>query len=652
MSEITQKNLIGINPYCRGTIQIQDKNTIYYTSGGTIIKNNLSPLQKPQKLLHLHDNNITALALSKNGLYLASGQKGTEHYKTKKAFIAIIDTRKLQMKKFFMEFEEEILDLKFSLDSKYLAATGKDHFLRIYELKNFSLIFKKKGEKDFPLLNWNLQNGRNFLILINSVKIQKFEILKKLNDENFVDEKYFMLVKNIKRNYGTTSICVKSNFFFGGTTNGEISIFDLKNNIFIDLKKISDFEITALKIFEKNKLLVSFLNGEIFEIFFDEKKKNFEILKKFEIGEKKNILEFFVNLDFPELNFFITKNGEVFIKNSKRFIFEFYKNFPFEEIIDCDFYKKKILVLFSKNGICYFWDIKKNILITKFFSENSKKKKIFSQKIFINSKMGIMVLSYSNNSIIGLDITNLEKYENSKNSQNFENSKNLENSKNSQNFENFENSQNFKISKIWEIPEAHKGKITSIYYSPKYLLTSSSKNLLRIWHSKKLTLITEFNYHNSSIEKILGFSKNPEIIISSGKDQQLIFFDLKKEKRLKNYQINNGYIKFVTELDNKIFLTGGKNCPIFFFDLDFKGNLPKKKIDEISVTNLAISENRRFLAFVDFEFFLKIWDLEKNLKLMEKKIGYMDVLRVEWVGESEVVVVMRNGSYLVLGVSV
>ena len=57
------------------------------------------------------------------------------------------------MKKFFMEFEEEILDLKFSLDSKYLAATGKDHFLRIYELKNFSLIFKKKGEKDFRLIN-------------------------------------------------------------------------------------------------------------------------------------------------------------------------------------------------------------------------------------------------------------------------------------------------------------------------------------------------------------------------------------------------------------------------------------------------------------------------------------------------------------------
>lgn len=610
MPTITQKTLKGLNPLSSGSIQIDSTSTIYSTTGGTIIKHSLKNPSNPQKILHLHDNKITAFNLSKNGRYLASGQMGTENYKTKKAFIAIISTEEMLMKKFFMEFEEEILDLKFSLDSRYLAATGKDHNLMIYCLENFSLIFKKKEERDFPILNWALKNGRNTLVMVNKTKIRRFEISKKLNDENFVEEKYIMLVKHIKRDYLTTSLDNESGFLFGGTASGEISVFNLNSNVFVDSIKVSDYNVTALKVFKKNCILASFLNGDVKELSYCDKK--FKVLNQ--INTRSNICEFALNLDFPEYCFFITKDGEVFNKNSNRLSFDLFSNYPFEEIIDCGIYNKNILCLFSKNGICYFWDLITNTLISNYKPET--KKTIFSQRLFINSKLKIAVLSYSDNSIIGIDLKNIKQGQ---------------------------------FKKLWQIPEAHKGKITSIFYSEKYLLTSCSENLLRIWHSKKMTLIQEFNYHNSSIEKCKGFLHNPELIISSSKDKQMILYDLKKEKRIRNYRVKNGFIKFITEVDENLIIASGPNCPIFFFDL--KNDKFFKKIDSSSICNLEIDSGKRFLAFVDSEIKLNIYDLEKDRVVCEEKIGYMNVLRIFWVSKNEIVAVMKNGGYLKLDVN-
>lgn len=46
------------------------------------------------------------------------------------------------MEEFYQEFEDEILDLKFSPDDNFFAATGKDFRLIIYSLKEKRIVFQ------------------------------------------------------------------------------------------------------------------------------------------------------------------------------------------------------------------------------------------------------------------------------------------------------------------------------------------------------------------------------------------------------------------------------------------------------------------------------------------------------------------------------
>lgn len=101
-------NFFGISMDCRHNLQLISENEIVYSAGGTLVKENTN---KNFQVLPLHDESITALDLSPNKKWVITGQKGTEQYKEKKAFIALVDLETFKMEKFFMEIEDGIVDL-------------------------------------------------------------------------------------------------------------------------------------------------------------------------------------------------------------------------------------------------------------------------------------------------------------------------------------------------------------------------------------------------------------------------------------------------------------------------------------------------------------------------------------------------------------
>lgn len=60
----------------------------------------------------------------------------------------------------------------------------------------------------------------------------------------------------------------------------------------------------------------------------------------------------------------------------------------------------------------------------------------------------------------------------------------------------------------------------------KYILTGGQDYILKLWHTQTQSLIHEFNYHIKEIVLSRGLTSKPNIIISSSKDRQLIFYDI------------------------------------------------------------------------------------------------------------------------------
>ena len=110
------------------------------------------------------------------------------------------------------------------------------------------------------------------------------------------------------------------------------------------------------------------------------------------------------------------------------------------------------------------------------------------------------------------------------------------------------------------------------------MLTCCDQNLLRIWSSKNKQFIHEFNYHSKPITFCSAFGNESELIISASKDRQIIIYDLKRERKVKTFQIQNGYVQDILILNDDSFISVGHNTPVTLWTTN--SNNPQKIIDE------------------------------------------------------------------------
>ncbi|GMH50349.1 hypothetical protein TL16_g00752 [Triparma laevis f. inornata] len=99
-------------------------------------------------------------------------------------------------------------------------------------------------------------------------------------------------------------------------------------------------------------------------------------------------------------------------------------------------------------------------------------------------------------------------------------------------------------SKLWEIPSAHKGKITcvSVHSDSRlsFLVTGGLDGGVRVWALKNRELMIQFVEHQKSVTGITIDVKKPNLIHSVSSDCTFLTFDLIKEKRVVSHMVREG----------------------------------------------------------------------------------------------------------------
>lgn len=149
----------------------------------------------------------------------------------------------------------------------------------------------------------------------------------------------------------------------------------------------------------------------------------------------------------------------------------------------------------------------------------------------------------------------------------------------------------------WEIANAHRGAVTSLFIDANYILSGGDDGIVRVWSRKHRTLLTQISAHKKTVCKVRPDVQRPEFIHSCSQDKTINTYDLKNEKKIMLHQAKNGVLYDMTQRkDHELeLITCGLNTPILFWDCDVAD--PVEKIDiQQKLLTIDVSNSGKFLA--------------------------------------------------------
>ena len=247
-----------------GLILHPDNETLIFPIGSQIIVRNV--LTRQDSFLRGHDNDISIMALSKSGRYLASGQKTFSGFK---ADIIIWDLTTLSLIHRFSIHKVIIQSLDFSFNDKYLVSVG--------------------GRDDNNLIVWDVQTGKALSGATAGTAFVRQVKFFNLSDNKFITcQDYGIRIWNvdyelkklshIEVNFGNLKRIPLSmvldpldKFAYFGTQSGDILEIDLVHAIYKRIgpvKKLFSQGVITIKMLPNSDLLVGTGNGTIAKIGF------------------------------------------------------------------------------------------------------------------------------------------------------------------------------------------------------------------------------------------------------------------------------------------------------------------------------------------------------------------------------------------------
>jgi WD40 repeat protein len=100
--------------------------------------------------------------------------------------------------------------------------------------------------------------------------------------------------------------------------------------------------------------------------------------------------------------------------------------------------------------------------------------------------------------------------------------------------------------KNWEL-SAHRGNVNTIYVDSNYILTGGEDGIIRVWTRLTHELTMQFAAHQKNVFCVIPHVNYFNLIYTCGEDKKLNLFDLKKQKRINNQEVMNGYITSIIQ---------------------------------------------------------------------------------------------------------
>jgi WD40 repeat protein len=186
-----------------------------------------------QKFLRGHDMPVCALAVSRTGKYIASGQLGTTHYKGNAAPILLWKADTSQRICVLRGLSIKVTMIAFSTDERFLCGCGEDCLMYIWDLTTGEVIYGQKTAFPISILTWaehkkvshnieyDLVIGMNNTINSGSLTYDQMRMQWSLKWKAYTVPPMGGLI----RNYYCIDLSNDRVFVYIGTSSGEMMVY-------------------------------------------------------------------------------------------------------------------------------------------------------------------------------------------------------------------------------------------------------------------------------------------------------------------------------------------------------------------------------------------------------------------------------------------
>jgi len=123
---------------------------------------------------------------------------------------------------------------------------------------------------------------------------------------------------------------------------------------------------------------------------------------------------------------------------------------------------------------------------------------------------------------------------------------------------------------LWVVSGAHRGTVTSVALSNRFVLSGGQDGALRLWNPSSRSLIAQFSEHRGPVSTVVADNEAPHLIHSCGEDKTVVTVDLKQERRIVCHKAQEGQFRAMvqSERGDKPLLTCDSSGSIKLWDVD------------------------------------------------------------------------------------
>jgi len=449
-----------------------------------------------QEFLRGHDMEVTALAVSATGAFIASGQAGTTHRKGFGAPVIVWDFETRRPLLTLQGHTEKVNILRFSPDEKFLAACGQDLLLQIWDLQTGELILGKKFKQVVAMFQWcdvNQKGRRNVYDIAigssNNVALDKLYFDPARQQWILDGTSMAMPTAGMTRDYLCSSRSADGDELLAGTSVGDLLVFKLTSHVYRASVPVCSGGLRAIVVCPTT--FVIYCGG------------GDGTVRKLRGDDMRWTLEGEAALDGAVTSMSMVSNGtELLVGTESGRMYRMLVDDLSSQLVSvghtaevtcvCFGTRSDVFASASSEGAIKVWDLNNYSVLAE---------------TRVTAPGGARCMCWIGDTAV---VSGWEDH-----------------------FVRCHDASTMQA--LWEIPNAHRGAVTTVAThsdaSLSYVLSGGEDGSVRIWALRSRELMLQFVEHKKGVSQVLVDVKSPNLVHSAGLDCSVFTYDLRKVSR-------------------------------------------------------------------------------------------------------------------------
>jgi len=559
------------------TTHPRDESIFIKSMGGLVVVGDLNNIHT-QMFLRGHDMQVTTLATSPSGRYLASGQKGTVHFRGYAAPIFLWDLTTGERVSVLRGITESVTALSFSEDEKFLCGCGADSLVYIWDLHTGEVVFGTRLATPAHVVSWvdtTTHHGRKSYELalgIGSHLVKAIFSFEQLRVQwQLKLEPYNMPVQGgLVRNFTDMALSPDKRYLYVGTVQGEMMIFRRDTYVFRALIPVCSAGLSGVAVRQNGDVVCGGGDGTVKRLTGEDMEWRVVMESRLPVGVHS--LRLAANDAEAILG---TSDGSVY-----RILLETMADSVVSQAhtgpVTCiafDSRDASVFITGTSTASLRVWEVADYACLAE-----------LSQPKF-GAVMSVGLLA-DRSVISGWGDGNIRCFD-----------------------------QTLQRMK-WVIPGAHRGGVSSIAIHQdnnlSFMVTGGVDGGVRVWKTETREFIAEYTDHARAVTRVLVDVKSPNLIHSCSQDSTVISYDIKSLRRVQTHTVNSGLMLDMTQrLDSETeLMTCDNQGRLLYWDVDQRDPvLAVQDPTRASLTACQTSPSGRYLAFAGEDTLIKVMDV-------------------------------------------